>query len=112
MGKKTIEVKKIGNMLLINGEMYEPIYQGGNPKEEFIKFRKIDRRKFDKLREAISNKLKDKLKSKDVIENALADMDLKSLERIEKHLKAKKPKVKKRLGCYEMVVGKDIIPIR
>lgn len=114
--KKLLKVAKMGNLLIIDGEYYEPIYAKDRAKDELLHFRHVDKKKFEALKEEIAEKLKHKITTKDVIENALADMGLRSLERITAELKKSKPRVKKQYGCFDIVVGegrhKSYIPIR
>jgi hypothetical protein len=114
--KKEIVIKKMGNLLIVNSELYEPVYVAHERNDEIIKFRKISRRRFEFLKKQITAKLTGKLKSKDILENALNDMQMKGLERINKELNKPKPKIRREHGCFDLVVGKGknstTIPIR
>ena len=116
MLKKELVIKKMGNLLIVNSELYEPVYVAHERNDEIIKFRKISRRRFEFLKKQITAKLTGKLKSKDILENALNDMQMKGLERINKELNKPKPKIRREHGCFDLVVGKGknstTIPIR
>jgi len=117
MAKKIKEIKKMGNFLVIDGDLYEPDCSEDKSDHEFLKFNKVSMKRFNKLKNEIAEKLKDKLKSKDVIENALMDMSLQAMERLIKSLNSvKKPRIRKRYGCLNLEVGtgknKTSIPIR
>lgn len=110
---KRIVVRKIGSILEIDGEWYQPVYAKQDALSETMRFEKIDKQKMQSLLDSLTNKLKKDLSSKDILRNALADMSLRGLERIDKALKSKTPpKVKRKYGCLDLVVGKTSIPIR
>lgn len=114
--KKELAVKKIGNLLLIDDELYEPVYISHQRDDELLKFRRVDRKKFESLKKRIVERLKGRLKSGDILENALNDVTMRGLERIDRELDKKKPKIRKEHGCFDLVVGKGkdatTIPIR
>jgi hypothetical protein len=116
MSKKELEIKKMGNILIADGELYEPIYVAHERNDEIIRFRRISKRRFEFLKKQITAKLQGRLKSKDILENALNDMQMKGLERINKELCKPKPKVRREHGCFDLVIGKGknstTIPIR
>jgi hypothetical protein len=116
MSKKEIVVKKMGNLLIVDGELYEPVYVAHERNDEIIRFKRISKRRFEFLKKRITAKLQGRLKSKDILENALNDMQMKGLERINKELCKPKPKVRREHGCFDLVIGKGknstTIPIR
>lgn len=116
VNKKTLDVRQMGNLLMIDGEVYEPVFKAHYANYEEIKFRRIDKKRFKTLQTNIAKKLKNRIKAKDVLESALADMSLRALERIDKELSRKRPKIQKVHGCFELEVGsgrhKTYIPIR
>jgi len=116
MPKKELTIKKMGNLLVVNGELYEPVYITHQRDNEILKFRRISKRRFEYLRKQIIEKLKSKVKSEDILENALADMTMKGLEKINSELSKPKPKVRKEHGCFDLVIGQgkdaETIPIR
>ena len=116
MSKKELTVKKMGNLLIIDDELYEPVVIAHERDDEVLKFRKVSRRRFEFLKRRITAKLAGRLKSKDILENALNDMQMKGLERINKELNKPKPKIRREHGCFDLVVGKGrnstTIPIR
>jgi hypothetical protein len=116
MKKKTLDVRQMGNMLMIDGEVYEPIFKAHYANYEELRFRHIDKRRFKTLQQSIAKKLRSRVKAKDILESALADMSLRALERINKELSKKRPKIQKVHGCFELEVGsgrrKTYIPVR
>jgi len=116
MSKKELKIKKMGNLLIVNDELYEPVYITHQRDDEILKFRRISKKRFTYLRKQIMEKLKNKIKSEDILENALADMTMKGLEKINKELNKPKPKVRREHGCFDLVIGEgknaETIPIR
>lgn len=114
--RKELKIKKMGNLLVVNDELYEPVYISHQRDDELLKFRKISKKRFVFLKNQISEKLKGRIRSEDIIENALADMTMKGLEKINRELNKPKPKVRKEHGCFDLVIGQgksaETIPIR
>lgn len=106
------EVKKIGNILVIDGKYYQFTNKYGK-KGEMV-FKPIDKEKFEKITDSITKKLEPSLEKKDIIKDALGELPLENLEKLHDVLfkKKKKPKVRQRYGCVELVVGREVIPIR
>lgn len=114
--KKELKIKKMGNLLIVNDELYEPVYISHQRDDELLKFRKVSKKKFNYLKKQIIEKLQGKLKPESILENALNDMTMKGLENINKELKKSKPKVRREHGCFDLVIGQgksaETIPIR
>ena len=116
--KKTeeIKVKKFGNMLIINGKIYEPSFDMSkdNKDGEYLKFKKIDDKEYLRKVDTIARKLAPKLDSLEVMKNALGELPTKNLDKIYDSLfiKKKKTRTRQRHGCYEMLVAGETIPIR
>lgn len=110
--KNEIRFKKLGNILILNDEWYELKEVDQKSSSEDLVFKKINKKKMQKLMQTVSEQLAPKIKSKDIIQNALAEMTLRQLKKIELELKKRKPKIKKRHGCLELVVGSEIVSIR
>lgn len=116
MSKKELKIRKMGNLLFVNDELYEPVFITHKKSDEIIRFRKISKRRFEYLRKQITEKLKSRVKSDDILANALTDMNMKSLERVNKELNKPNPKIRREHGCFDLVIGKgknaEAIPIR
>lgn len=113
--KKEITVKKIGNRLIINERLYEPIWKDEKKDSEILNFRLVkDKGKLlDKINK-LAKRLSSVLDSEEVLKNALGEIETESIDKLYKSLilKGKKPKVRHRHGCLEMVVGKETLQIR
>jgi hypothetical protein len=116
MAKRSVIIKKMGNLLIIGDDLYEPVYVTHQRDDELLRFKKISKKRFLSLKRKITERLKGKIKSEDILENALNDMNMKGLERIDKELNKPKPKVRREHGCFDLVVGigknATTIPIR
>lgn len=116
MSKKELIIKKMGNLLIINDELYEPVYINHQRADELIKFRRVSKKRFNYLKKQIIEKLQGRLKPESILENALNDMQMKGLEKINKELNKPKPKVRREHGCFDLVIGQgkdaETIPIR
>lgn len=114
--KKELKVKQMGNLLIINDELYEPVFKEHQRDVELIRFRRISKKRFEFLKRKITDRLASRVKPRDIIDSALCDMNMRGLERIYLELNKKKPKVRKEHGCFDLVVGKGTssatIPIR
>ena len=114
-GKIIKSVRKLGNFLEIDGKLYQPIYRKDRKTDEFLRFKLVKQQKESlKQIEKIAKKLAPKLNAQEVIRNALLDMPIGNINRIHKALfeQKKKPVIKQHHGCYDMEIGKEVIPIR
>jgi hypothetical protein len=106
----------MGNLLVVNDELYEPVFVRHQRDNELLKFRKVSKKRFAYLKKQITEKLQGKLNPESILENALNDMTMKGLENINKELNKPKPKVRKEHGCFDLVIGQggnaETIPIR
>jgi ubiquinone biosynthesis protein Coq4 len=111
-GGEIMKVKKLGNYIELDGKLYQfASVSQLKDKEEMI-LNPISKPKLLlKKIDEVSNILADKLNKKELMRTALLDMPVDSFNKVYASLKKKK-KVRQRHGCFEMVVGKEIIPIR
>lgn len=108
----TLKLKKLGNYLEIDGNLYQfNGVQSMKDKEVMILKPIKNHKKLLKKIEEISKVLGDKLDNAELMRTALLDMPVDSFEKVYKAIKKKK-KIKQRHGCFEMIVGNEIIPIR
>lgn len=107
---EAVEVKKIGNVLVIDGEYYQLTTREG--KDGALIFEKIDKKKFDNLIDMLTNRLAPAIKKKDILRDALGELPMKSLEKIAILITKKKVKPRQHHGCIELAVGNETVFIR
>jgi hypothetical protein len=113
MNKKTISVKKIGNFLEIDGKWYFPKQHSPKDRGKAIIFREVDKKIVEDNLKFLVNTLKPYLDGKMVLEDAIADLKPTEITKLFDALKTgKKPTVKRKYGCVDMVVNGITIPIR
>lgn len=105
-----MEVKKIGNVLEIGGKYYQFTNKYG--KHGAMIFKEIDKEKYDVLVDKIIEKLEPFVERKIILKDALAELPPKSLQKISDALEKKKPKVRQRHGCVDIVVAGEVIQLR
>ena len=108
-------VKKLGNLLEIDGVLYRPDFSKESKKEEMLGFKRVlCQKEYLAKVDKIAKKLAPKLDAEEVVRNSLLDMDTKKVRRVYDSLfkKKSKPKINQHHGCYEMEVGNEVIPIR
>ena len=109
------EVKKLGNMLIIDGKLYEPAWNKDAKDGEYLRFKLVKEKKklLDKI-DTIAERLSKDLNGKEVIRNALGELPHKNIDKLYDTLfiKKKKTRTRQRHGCYEMLVGGECIPLR
>lgn len=108
----TLQVRKIGNILEIDGKYYQFTNKYGKQGEMI--FEPIDKAKFDDLVNRLTKRLAPVMKNEMILKDALGELPLKNLERIANALERKKKpaKPRQRHGCVELAVGGETIPIR
>lgn len=104
-------IKKVGNILEIDGEYYEPLTE---PSKDKIVFKKIDKKEHDKMVKDVVDRLANYLNKKQILRDAICELPMSEIEKVQALLKSKgvKPKIRQRFGCIELHVGESIIQIR
>lgn len=110
--EKIKTVKRLGNVLILNGEYYEPVSK--HEASGQMVFKKINKNEYDKVMKSVVDRLANYLNKKQILRDALSELPLAKLESFEALLKEKKinPKIRQKSGCIELMVGDDIIQIR
>lgn len=107
---KPLLVKKIGNILEIDGRYYQFTNKYGK-RGEMI-FEPINKTKFDAVVDKIVKKLEPVVQRRTILTDALGEIPLKNLEKMATALEKKKPKARERYGCVELVVAGEVIQLR
>lgn len=110
MMKQTKEVKKIGNVLLIDGEYWQFVKE--YDETGAMVFERIDKKKFDAIVEKLTERLAPSVDKKEILKEALGELPMKNLERISNLLEKKKVKPRKKYGCLELGIGQERVCIR
>jgi hypothetical protein len=116
MKKSPKKVESKGNFLIIDGYYY--VVDEPNDDNDFDtgewKWRRVDRKKLDKMVKRIAKKLKTSLDPEIVLRDALVMLPEKDLDRLDKKLfkTIKKPKITVTKHCVLMKVDNIEIPIR
>jgi hypothetical protein len=109
--KKTIEVKKIGDFLEIDGKWYFPTRHA--KKGKALLFTEVDKSAVQENIKNVIKILKPYLSREMVLEDALSSLRPRELMKLLESLKTgKKPNVKRSFGCVDMIVNGISIPIR
>lgn len=98
-----------GGLIDINGELYE--VGGRHTKDGARVCKKVDKKEIEQLIEKLSKKLVKFVDKEEIIRQALKEVPMKTLKRIDKNLREKKP-AKKRPGCIMLKIGNDAVFIR
>lgn len=108
-----MKIKKKGNYLEIDGKLYKVTSSEGKEKFEDMEFEPI-KKDIENMIKKIASKVKEAVNPEEIVENALYDLNEKTIEELYNKLTKKKlrPKMKKNYGCFQLVVGGIAIPIR
>lgn len=110
--QKPVTLKKIGNLIMVDGRMYEPSRIDHKTGYEMIHFQPVPEKRYRMLLRSATRKLKSYINSDDILMSALSEMSMKQLEKINSEIKKKKPKVRQTQGCLDLMVGRTCVPIR
>jgi len=106
------KIEKKYSYLVIDGEYYTLDQKDGKP--SFVKIAKSKVRAIEKKVERIAERMKEGLDSKAVLVEALMNLDIKDIDKMENLLFKSKRKYKpvtRKHHCVDMKVGRMIIPI-
>lgn len=107
-----MKVKKVGNYIEINGQWYFPTQRSPKDKKDIL-FKEVDKEKIKMNLDFLLGKLEGYVDKRMLLEDALAELKPKELEKLCKALEGdKKPKVKHYYGCVIMNVGGVEIQLR
>jgi hypothetical protein len=110
---KTIVVKKLGNFLEIDGKWYFPKMHSKLNKGESLIFKEVDKQSLTGNINFLIKTLMPHLDKKMILRDALREMKPFELEKIADSIRTgRKPKIRKRYGCVELVVNGTPIMIR
>ncbi len=108
-----VKTKHIGKKFIkINGQYYASSKPRETKNKDIIMFEKVDPQKYEKSIDIIAGKISEKTNVKDIIKQALYEMDVGQIAEIANELDKPKPKIKQGDGCVFVQVGKQIIMLR
>lgn len=108
-----VVTKHIGKKFIkINGEYYASSKNRETKKKDVLMFEKVDPIKYEKSIDIIAGKISEKTNVKDIIKQALYEMNVSQIAEIANELDKPKPKIKQGDGCVFVKVGKQVIMLR